>query len=442
MTSQPPPAPRTGRHSQPSRMLGITRIVQTDELPDGVNALASADGKTIIVRASLDAFSRRSAMREVMTTIRRFPRLALYPAVAAESIRQLLRRMSGAVSGAGQAVQQVVATAGDHLGGVAVAVTAAAGTAIAVTAAVGASPPARHPVPGSSSPPAARAAGPSPVRAVHARLSAKPLSRLGVFGDGPGFAPVEQFAAATHHQPNVVLYYSSWYEKFQAGFADQISASGAVPLVQINPFGVSLADIAAGRYDGYLISYADQVRSFGRSVIIGFAHEPNGNWYPWGQGKASPASFIGAWRHIVDVFRAQGADNVTWLWTVNSMGNGVGPIAGLWPGAAYVTWVGIDGYYVRPGDTFASVFGPTITAVRQLTSDQILISETAVGPATGDQPGKITDLFAGVRAQHLLGLVWFDKSQDKGPYRQDWRLEGDPAAITAFRRGADYLPGS
>ena len=442
MTSQPPPARRSGRHSQPSRMSGITRIVQTDELPDGVNALASADGKTIIVRASLDAFSRRGAMREVMTTIRRFPRLALYPAVAAESIRQLLRRTSVAVSGAGQAVQQVVATAGDHLGGVVVAVTAAAGTAIAVTATVGASPPARHPAPGSSPPPAAHASAPSPDRAVHARLSAKPLSRLGVFGDGPGFAPVEQFAAATHHQPNVVLYYSSWFEKFQTGFADQISASGAVPLVQINPFGVSLADIAAGRYDGYLISYADQVRSFGRSVIIGFAHEPNGNWYPWGQGRSSPASFIAAWRHIVDVFRAQGADNVTWLWTVNSIGEGVGPIAGLWPGAAYVTWVGIDGYYVRPGDTFASVFGPTITAVRQLTSDQVLISETAAGPATGDQPGKIADLFAGVRAQHLLGLVWFDKAQDKGPYRQDWRLEGDPAAIAAFRRGADYLPGS
>lgn len=441
MTSPPPPAPRTGRHSQPSRMPGITRIVQTDELPDGVNALASADGKTIIVRASLDAFSRRSAMREVMTAIRRFPRLALYPAVAAESIRQLLRRTSGAASGASQAVQQVVATAGDHLGGVAVAVTAAAGTAIAVTSAVSASPPAGHAAPGSS-PPAVHSTAPSPGPAVHARLSAKPLSRLGVFEDGAALAPVEQFAAAIRHQPNVVLYYSSWYEKFQAGFADQVSASGAVPLVQINPFGVSLAHIAAGKYDGYLISYADQVRRFGRPVIIGFAHEPNGNWYPWGAGRTSPASFIAAWRHIVDVFRARGADNVTWLWTVNSMSKGAGPIAGLWPGAAYVTWVGIDGYYVRPTDTFASVFGPTLTAVRELTSDQVLISETAVGPATGDQPGKIADLFAGVRAQHLLGLVWFDKAQDYGPYRQDWRLEGDPAALAAFRKGADYLPGS
>jgi hypothetical protein len=422
-------------------MPGITRIVLTDELPDGVNALASADGRTIIVRASLDRSSRRRAMREVVTAIRRFPRLALYPAVAAEGFRQLLRRTSGAAAGAGQAVQQAAVTAGEHLSGVAVAVTAAAGTALAVSIAMGASHPGSR-APAGSPPGANHARAPAAATgpAVHARLPARPLSRLGVFEDGATFAPVQQFAAATHRRPNVVLYYSSWYEKFQAGFADQISASGAVPLVQINPFGVSLADIAAGRYDAYLITYAREVRRFGRAVIIGFAHEPNGNWYPWGQGSSSPADFIAAWRHIVDVFRAQGADNVTWLWTVNSMGNGGGPIAGWWPGGSYVDWVGIDGYYVRPADTFGSVFGETLAVVRELTGDQVLISETAAGPATGDQPGKIADLFAGVRQHHLLGLVWFDKAQNDGPYKQDWRLEGDPAAIAAFRKGADYLP--
>ena len=40
----------------------------------------------------------------------------------------------------------------------------------------------------------------------------------------------------------------------------------------------------------------------------------------------------------------------------------------FWPGRGYVTWVGIDGYYFRPSDTFNSVFGPTIDQVRKLTS--------------------------------------------------------------------------
>ena len=58
-------------------------------------------------------------------------------------------------------------------------------------------------------------------------------------------------------------------------------------------------------------------RRTGRAVIIGFGHEMNGYWYSWGYRHTSPAVFVAAWRHIVTVFRQQGADNVTWLWTVN-----------------------------------------------------------------------------------------------------------------------------
>jgi mannan endo-1,4-beta-mannosidase len=49
--------------------------------------------------------------------------------------------------------------------------------------------------------------------------------------------------------------------------------------------------------------------------IIGFAPEMNGNWYKWGDQNTSPATWVAAWRHVVDVFRANGADNVSWLWT-------------------------------------------------------------------------------------------------------------------------------
>jgi hypothetical protein len=102
---------------------------------------------------------------------------------------------------------------------------------------------------------------------------------------------------------------------------------------------------------------------------------------------------------------------------------GTGPIASWWPGAQYVTWVGIDGYYYRPSDTFASVFGKTINQVRAFTSKPVLLSETAVGP-DADQFVKIRTCSAGC-AVRTLGLVWFDKDQqgDDGTYHQDWRIE-------------------
>jgi hypothetical protein len=164
----------------------------------------------------------------------------------------------------------------------------------------------------------------------------------------------------------------------------------------------------------------------------------NGPWYSWGYTHVAPATFVAAWQHIVTLFREQGAQNVTWLWTINADRPNTGPVASWWPGAAYVTWVGIDGYYLRPSDTFANVFAPTIKQVRAFTDKPVLLSETAVGPDAG-QFVKIGDLFAGMRQYKMLGLVWFDKAQHEGPQHQDWRIEDNPAAQAAFRLGVAVL---
>ena len=235
-------------------------------------------------------------------------------------------------------------------------------------------------------------------------------------------------------RPNVVLYYSSLNERFRYAFAIQAAHNGAIPFIQIEPTGVGLAAIAAGDFDTTLETFATDVASYGahtgHGVIIGFGHEMNGPWYSWGYRQASPAVFVAAWRHIVTVFRQQGADNVTWLWTVNVINKrgGIPSPAPWWPGSSYVTWVGIDGYYYKPFWTFASLFGPTIKAVRALTLDPTLIAET--GATVTGQPANIADLFAGVHAYGLLGLVWFDANAVR-----DWRLSG-AAAVAAFRRGA------
>lgn len=259
---------------------------------------------------------------------------------------------------------------------------------------------------------------------------------VGVYEQGVPmqYGPVTSFAAATGVRPGIALYYSGWHEKFWTSFADTAAAHGAVPFAEIEPKGISLAAIAAGHYDSYLTTYAGAVRSFGRPVILAFGHEMNGTWYSWGAGHVKPATFIAAWRHVVQVFRSAGASNVTWLWVVSSLNLAASPLRQWWPGAAWVDEVGIDGYYYRKSDTFASVFGTTLASVRSFTTKPVLISETGVGPAAG--PGKIAGLFAGVRADHLVGLVWFDKAQHDPPVHQDWRLENNPAMLAAFRAAA------
>jgi len=111
------------------------------------------------------------------------------------------------------------------------------------------------------------------------------------------------------------------------------------------------------------------------------------------------------------------------------------PPRAWWPGARYVTWVGLDGYFTRRGDSFTGVFVRTISYVRRLTRKPILIAETGISPAAG-KAALMPSLFAGIRRYHLAGLVWFEVRQSGGPYQQDWRLEGYPAAMAAFRASA------
>jgi mannan endo-1,4-beta-mannosidase len=270
----------------------------------------------------------------------------------------------------------------------------------------------------------------------HTALPATPGSYLGVYAAGvpSSYAGVTAFASATGVKPRLVVYYSGWLEPFQTSFAATAAKHGAVPLVQINPSHVSLAAIAAGQYDAYLISYARAVRAYRHPVILGFGHEMNAPWYSWGYTHASPATFVAAWRHLVALFRDAGTRNVTWLWTVNVVKMKHGDIPGpapWWPGKSYVNWVGVDGYYLSSSWQFAPVFGPTVFAVRELTGDPILIAETGATHAVG-QPAKIADVFAGIHQYGLLGLVWFDSTDSSG---QDFGISS-PAAIAAFRQGA------
>lgn len=280
----------------------------------------------------------------------------------------------------------------------------------------------------------------SSTRVSPAPAQSQQIRYLGVYEpDAPGsYSGIEKFAHAVGRQPNIVSYYSGWGEDFQNAFAVTAASHGARTLVQMDPTNISIAEIAAGKYDPYLTSFADKVAAFRHPVIISFGHEMNGFWETWGYHHTPPTVFVAAWRHIVNLFRKDGADNVIWLWQVNSASSQTGPVRDWWPGVNYVTWVGISGYYYVPGNTFYNVFNSVAVAIRQFTQAPLLIAETAVGPQAGQSRG-IKDLFAGLRLQNYLGLVWFDKHSYGGLYNgEDWRLEDNQLALTAFQ---DALKG-
>ena len=87
-----------------------------------------------------------------------------------------------------------------------------------------------------------------------------------------------------------------------------------------------------------------------------FNGEFNGSWWYSVSPRANPrlttADFVKGWRRVVDIFRAVGATNVSFAWTVNGYPqdgshNEIDPnIDAYYPGDEYDDWVGIDLYDV------------------------------------------------------------------------------------------------
>ncbi len=113
-----------------------------------------------------------------------------------------------------------------------------------------------------------------------------------------------------------------------------------------------LVSIASGKFDDDLRKWADDAKESGVPMLVCFGVEVNGKWFPWngkwnGGAAKGPSNFISAYRHVVDVFRQQGANNISWVYHVNATSNPDEPwnsIASYYPGDKYVDWIGVSVY--------------------------------------------------------------------------------------------------
>jgi len=133
----------------------------------------------------------------------------------------------------------------------------------------------------------------------------------------------------------------------------------------------SMQSIIDGDFDTALDAWADAARDWGRPLLIEFGTEVNGEWFPWngihnggaertGYGDPmladGPERFRDAYRHVIDRFRARGADNITWFFHVNADSEPPeewNRIQAYYPGDDYIDWIGVsvyNGSWVRDED--------------------------------------------------------------------------------------------
>lgn len=252
--------------------------------------------------------------------------------------------------------------------------------------------------------------------------------------------------------PGIVMWYQDWVTANNSAFdpikMDAVAGRGAMPMITWEPWDpaaganqptYSLGAIVSGAHDDFVRRWARAAAGWGKPLYLKFAHEMNGDWYPWAANANgnSAAQYGAMWKHVRAIFRQEGATNVRWVWSPNIAFPGSAPFAQLYPGDSAVDWVGLDGYNFGTSQSwsqwtnFVGVFGPSYDSLAQIASKPMLIGETASGELGGDKAawitqGLLTD--APNRFPRLRAIVWFDENKET-----DWRINSSPTTLAAFR---------
>ena len=201
----------------------------------------------------------------------------------------------------------------------------------------------------------------------------------------------------------------------------------------------SLSSLIKGAHDGLITRWARQIATWGRPFMLRFAPEMNGNWNPWSEGVNGNQSgqYVLAWRHVHRIFATAGATNVIWVWNPMIDFAGSTPLAGLYPGNAYVDMVGLDGYNWGTSQSWSAwqspsqVFSATISDLRTFTTRPVVLCEVASSELGGNKAAWVTNFFNYLgRTPAIKGFVWFDFNKET-----DWRVNSSASSLRSFITG-------
>lgn len=286
---------------------------------------------------------------------------------------------------------------------------------------------------------------------------------LGVWQPGApwNMRELTSFESRVGKKMAIVMWYQGWGASnapFDPTIVKAVADHGAMPLITWEPWdytkginqpAYSTANIAAGKFDDYVASWARSLKSYGKPVFLRFAHEMNAYIYPWSANANgnNPQSYVAAWRHVHDIFASVGAANVLWVWSPTVKDSGTVPYADVYPGDSYVDWIALDGYNGGTAlpwggwRTFTHLFSASYQDMIQLSQKPLMIAEVGSVEQGGSKDAWIADALLTQLPQNfplVRALVWFNEDWHDDQRRQaDWRIESSPGSLAAYSLAAD-----
>lgn len=288
---------------------------------------------------------------------------------------------------------------------------------------------------------------------------------------------VDQYTKEVGRKPSFAWFSVKWqnantgdYQQFDPRLLDQLRTRGIMPgltwdaskgsALTKNQSNFSWKAIASGKHDVYITRVARAAANYGHPFLLRTLHEMNGPWYPWGynaegQVNTNPADFVTSWKHVVDIFRKEGATNVQFVWCLaagildSDLINQYGDILkNLYPGDDYVDWIALDGYSnlgATPDRSLQDVFLPSYQFLKTFTHRPMIFYEVGALENPEDPMAKanwitkgfltaIPTVFSDVKA-----VNWFNGSSDKNPAKPDkpivnWAVNTSRNSLNAWKQ--------
>lgn len=245
-------------------------------------------------------------------------------------------------------------------------------------------------------------------------------------------------------------YFLTWGHVYANGngfpkyeMATYYRAKYAVPVLHLGPDAQhTLRSIVSGGSDTWLKGLAQGTKGYGRPVMIRLMAEMNGTWEPYSPGHNgnTSAQYVAAWRHIVTLFRGQGATNVRWVWNPDATYNSTYSLPQFWPGASYVDWLGVDTYSRDTKTTFRFLMNSSVPAIRKVNTTLPLMVNEVGKKAAADKPTWIRDMFAALPSYGVRAVLYFDYDMRQRESCCDWRLDDTSSTTSAARAAVHRAP--
>ena len=267
---------------------------------------------------------------------------------------------------------------------------------------------------------------------------------------------VKDFEAIINKKILWAVFSQNWFNgiKYPKESIHAINNTGSIPYVRLMPRsnetqGVaeeyfSLQNIIDGDFDIELRQWAKDAKKDNIPLLVDFGVEANGNWFAYsgifhGAGKTDgygdpnypdgPERYRDAYRHIINIFREENVQNITWFYHFNyaSFPNEEwNQPKYYYPGDDYIDWVGFSLYGAQTlseewnGLEFSTQLKEHINSYKELNSSKpVALLEFGV---TDNYPDKNKSIWLKDAFKTILGNPYIQFSAIS-PWHENWENE-------------------